>query len=562
MTVSRPQVLSAATVDALPEAPATVTTALAELEVWWSRRVDLAGLGSEWKNLATAVDAVAPQELDFGPVSSGLPHDSYALGSLYVNRLPTAERADYGKHYTPRDLADRLWRMGRNALGFGEVPRRLHGLVRDPAVGAGSLLVPVVREHLEASSEIDPEFVLASLPQFVEGLDTDPRAVYLANVVLASEMLPTLARVPESRRRPLPSLARVCNSLEEELAPALLWIMNPPYGRQKLSPKMRNRYSGSLYGQANLYALFIACALSGLGEDGAVAVLVPTSFASGSSFRKLRGQLAESAPLRSITFMKRRSGVFAGVLQETCLAVFTPKRSECVEVTRLSPEAEFVAIVPSPRTSHPWVMPRDSIDAAIAAGATQMQLNLGMAGWKASTGPLVWNRRKENLHAGSSKTRAHVVWAADIDGGRLHRDPRRDLHRYVALRDSADELTLTLSEPAILVQRTTSPEQCRRLVAVELDRRTLNRLGNRVVVENHLNVLLPTVEHPMLSRSLLARLLATRTFDRLLRCISGSVAVSAYELEALPLPSIEELEAWEHLLAEELEEAVLTAYVK
>jgi adenine-specific DNA-methyltransferase len=54
--------------------------------------------------------------------------------------------------------------------------------------------------------------------------------------------------------------------------------------------------------------------------------------------------------------------------------------------------------------------------------------------------------------------------------------------------------------------------------------------------------------------------LATRTLDRLTRCISGSVAISAYELESLPLPAREVLAAWEELEGQELEAAVAKAY--
>ncbi len=45
-----------------------------------------------------------------------------------------------------------------------------------------------------------------------------------------------------------------------------------------------------------------------------------------------------------------------------------------------------------------------------------------------------------------------------------------------------------------------------------------------------------------------------------MRCISGSVAVSAYELESLPLPDATILRAWEDLRGDELERAVAMTY--
>jgi adenine-specific DNA-methyltransferase len=62
-----------------------------------------------------------------------------------------------------------------------------------------------------------------------------------------------------------------------------------------------------------------------------------------------------------------------------------------------------------------------------------------------------------------------------------------------------------------------------------------------VTVENHLNMLIPTTGKPAVPPTLLSAFLNTAAADRAFRCISGSVAVSAYELESLPLPSATDL---------------------
>jgi adenine-specific DNA-methyltransferase len=56
-------------------------------------------------------------------------------------------------------------------------------------------------------------------------------------------------------------------------------------------------------------------------------------------------------------------------------------------------------------------------------------------------------------------------------------------------------------------------------------------------VENHLNMVRPVTEEPAVSLRVIAALLNSEVVDAAFRCISGSVAVSATELEALPLPS-------------------------
>jgi adenine-specific DNA-methyltransferase len=152
-----------------------------------------------------------------------------------------------------------------------------------------------------------------------------------------------------------------------------------------------------------------------------------------------------------------------------------------------------------------------------------------------------------------------VIWAADIDGGTLHRDKIRDGMRFVKLRDG-DEPVLVLKEPAVLVQRTTAPEQVRRLVSADLSPEALQGWGGRLVVENHVNVLRPTVEEPLLKRETLAAVLATEPLDRVTRSLAGSVAVSAYELESLPFPDARTLSCWNSLSGADLEKAVASAY--
>lgn len=548
--------------DPAGELSPTAAAVLAAIPTWWHAQASDAGLSGDWLDVRHAVAAEAPvsslPDVALDDAWGALSPE--AVGSTYVAALTPETRARHGRHYTPAPLADRLWAMTRAALGHSRKPTALSGVVRDPACGCGALLLPGLREHLTASQAVDPSVVLAGVPNVIEGVEADPAATWIANVVLAAQLLPLLRKVPARRRRPLPALVHVGDGLTPPTRPVQAIIMNPPYGRVRLDAADRDRFAKVLYGHANLYALFVATAIEALTDKGVLAALTPTSFTSGRYFANLRAELAVTAPLRDITFVTDRSGVFSTVLQETCLGVFTRSPAKRTTVTNLDSDGlHSVASVKAQYGAAAWVLPRRADDAPIAAAAASMPLTLGTAGWAASTGPLVWNRRRGDLHSRAATDRAYVIWGADIDGGELHRDQARNALRFLALRDASDSHTMVLDAPAILVQRTTAPEQRRRLVAAELAQEDLDRLG-RIVVENHVNVLHPRKPKPAISQGALLRVLATKTFDRLTRCISGSVALSAYELESLPLPAAEVLVSWEDLHAEDLERAVATAY--
>jgi adenine-specific DNA-methyltransferase len=97
------------------------------------------------------------------------------------------------------------------------------------------------------------------------------------------------------------------------------------------------------------------------------------------------------------------------------------------------------------------------------------------------------------------------------------------------------------------VQRTTAKEQHRRLIAAELPQAFIDAHGG-VIVENHLNMVRAT-QKAAVSPAVVAAVLNSDIVDQVFRCISGSVAVSAFELEALPLPPASAMAPIERLVA-------------
>jgi adenine-specific DNA-methyltransferase len=107
-------------------------------------------------------------------------------------------------------------------------------------------------------------------------------------------------------------------------------------------------------------------------------------------------------------------------------------------------------------------------------------------------------------------------------------------HRAWFKPRGADDPNL-VDQPCVLVQRTTAKEQHRRLIAAEMPAKLFGRF-KKLAVENHLNMVRPIGPRPKVPLNVVAAFLATATADRVLRCINASVAVSASELEAMPLP--------------------------
>lgn len=532
-----------------------IAEVLSRMPHWWERQATAAGLPAEWRHWELALDAppVALEE----SVPRLLDESMYEIGEAYIQALEPSIRLLHGRHYTPRPLAEALWREVL-AVSAGDGP------VVDPAAGAGALLVPPLRRFVEAAD--DPVEALTQVTARFGGTDLDPIAVWLGNAFLAAELLPLWRQLPSRQREPLPRILRVGDGLAPHGGRPQTIVMNPPYGRVRLSASARERWQATLYGHANRYALFLQAAVERVSPGGVIAAVVPTSFLGGSYFQRLRAFLAREAPLARVTFLDTRADVFVGdVLQETCLAIFRKgsgsREVMCSRLTMNGKSGRVAlppASLPTAREDRPWLLPRAPRDRGLVRHAAGFEARLSDYGWKASTGPLVWNRHKVQIFSERGQDALPIVWAADLDGGTVRRAKAREPQRWIFLRPQDDFMRLT--EAAILMQRTTAPEQPRRLVVATLDAATVADWGGAVVVENHVNVLRCSSSDSPLSLGLLHRLLDTPTFDRLYRCLTGSVAVSAYELEALPMPPADVLLSWERLDVEQLAPTVAVHY--
>lgn len=494
-------------------------------------------------------DAAAELARSIGRTAGKLPQLEalHHVTSLYAALLPEHYRGVAGAFYTPPCLAARLLDQAQEAgVDWGTAK------VLDPAAGGGVFLVHVASRMVQALGQCEPRLVLRQLANRLRGFELDPHAAALAQVSLDI----VLADILKSAGEGAPAFIRVCDTLEEPAKATFdLVVGNPPYGRVTLTEEARKRYARSLYGHANLYGVFTDAALRWTRKGGLIAYLTPTSFLAGQYYSALRGLLAKEAPPIAIDFVHARKGVFEDVLQETLLAVYRKGSSPArAQIHYLAVTSEVAADVvrngtvglPKP-ASRPWLAPRSPNHSALIAKVEAMPHRLSDWGYTVSTGPLVWNRHKDQMRQRAGTGVHPLVWAEAVtaDGRFIYRADKRNHAPYFKIKPG--DAWLVVTDPCVLVQRTTSKEQARRLIAAEMPAAFIGK-HEGVVVENHLNMVRANGA-PKASPGVVAALLNSGVADEVFRCMSGSVAVSAFELEALPLPSPAALSALEALVS-------------
>ncbi len=529
------------------------TVAHAVAAEWWQIRVEMAGGNPDALRTASFAGPLldlppdiltAARALGRGIAGLPSPDGCAELGRIYTHALPGDRRGAEGIFYTPpplvRRLLDKAERAGHDWLTESAI---------DPCSGGGAFLVEAADRMAAAMTNVDPAIVLAAVGARLRGWDIDPFACWLAQVVAEAALLP---RVVASGKR-LPQIVERRDALKEfEKAKGRFGLAmgNPAFGKIKKTEEMGRNFARSLYGHPNLYGMLTDVAVHLVkARGGIVAYLTPASYLGGEYFKALRRTLAKEARPVSIDIVESREDVFADVLQEvalTCLRRGRKERQAACSVIQVGVDGLKITGTGSlvlPRIpEEPWILPRSPADAPLVARLANMPARLRDWGYRVSTGPLVWNRHKPRLHAEPAPGRYPVIWAeAVMTDGTFSLQAAKSNHRARAwfTPGKANDPNL-VRRSCVLAQRTTAKEQHRRIICAVLPRSVIVE-HKAVAVENHLNMFLPTSERPKVSLEDLAAFLSTAAADRVIRCINGSVALSASELEAMPLPSVDDL---------------------
>ena len=420
------------------------------------------------------------------------------------------------------------------------------------------------------SAEANSALILSQIAARVRGYDLDPFGVWLAQTA-AHIAVSALEAKAGRRLAPIVSLRDSLDINSEDVSAFDLVCSNVPFGRVTLPLERRALYARSTYGHANLYGLFTDAGVRYARDGGVVAYVMPTSMLSGLYFRSLRALLAKEAPPQEVTFVTERSGVFEDALQETMLAAFrkgSHTRTGKVQFTAINGNGASTAAgqFSLPSDPHaPWLLPRSADQAALAAQLRDMKFRLGSYGYSVSTGPLVWNRFKPQFRKTREAGVLPVIWAEAVtsDGRFLWRSERRNHAPWFAPNGHKDDW-LIIDHACVLLQRTTAKEQDRRLIAAEMPESFVAQFGG-VAVENHLNMICARSASAAISPGVIAAVLNSRAADAAFRCISGSVAVSAFELEEMPLPPPATMKKIAYLLSQhapptQIELVIATAY--
>lgn len=497
---------------------------------------------------------------------------AYWLSSLYAIASDKNRRKKQAMFFTPPSLAKGLLDdLTKHDVNF------TNRTFLDPACGGAAFLVPIalmMRETL-LKNGITQRKMLQHIEKRLHGTDIDIVLCELSKQFLRMALHDDIQKtnyLPEFkiyRLNSLTELASLAGTID-------MVVCNPPYRKvtiNELKP-LRKTFRNVIQAQPNLYGLFISLCLRFLREDGYAAIITPTSFLSGQYFSKLRSFLIQNTNVVHIGIVSRRQGVFIDVEQETALTILRRQvkasyhqRKTKISIVSLGGEYKNIGKSLLPNGGSVWPIPRSAEDIALLRTAETLKFRLSDYGYRIRIGAFVWNRDERPVYFSATELKTQkdklavpLIWSSDIkNNGFLHFDGMEKENgepRFVNFGDKNHRSVIR--RPSVLLQRVTSNEQSRRLIAAAIPQNILSDYGG-FVGENHTVILEQVTDKPTLTPKQIAKIFSVDLIDRMFRCISGTTNVSSFELGQLSLPNPELLRQYLNV-GIPAEEAVRMAY--
>lgn len=320
-------------------------------------------------------------------------------------------------------------------------------------------------------------------------------------------------------------------------------ICNPPYKKLRkdsLESQIMRQY---VFGQPNLYALFMAKSVNLLNDNGQFIFITPRSWTSGNYYKNVRKHLFDNLSIHSILLFADRNKSFGDedVLQETMILSATKNRVQKDQIRIRSSEDSGLSFtnefditakdIKNIGSDNYLLIPASQTEADILHKMSSIDSTFNSLGYLFKTGPVVEFRNKEAISASPGKDKVPMYRSAHITEGTFIFPAKTDKPQYV---DRYHPNLLLKNENTVLLRRLSAKEENRRLQSCVYKKRGDNEY---ISIENHVNYLVRKDGKPLTEKETewINSVLMSDDYDIYFRMINGSTQVNAGEINNLPL---------------------------
>ena len=316
-------------------------------------------------------------------------------------------------------------------------------------------------------------------------------------------------------------------------------IANPPYIVSN-NRALRQIYSESVHGRANLYGYFIHMSIDKLLADmGILTYINPRTLLTDAYFSALRKYILNNCTILAFLNIVNRKSTFDNVLQSVMVDIFIKGRSsqktsiKNIELVSDLYNKNNIYLRPEEiifGKTNPIFLVASSTAAYGILKKVSESLTFAEKGIDFITGKIQWDLYKKSLSSIPAAHSTMLIWAENIQRYVFQPTKLRAGKQYI---NSELRTCKPISTRTIAVQRTTAVEQEFRIIAELIDP---NNFSYPIQCENNTSYIEKNVGSVNLE--IVLALLNSRLYDFIFRHINSNTHVSATELKSLPIPTM------------------------
>jgi adenine-specific DNA-methyltransferase len=458
---------------------------------------------------------------------------AHESGVTATNALVREDQKLMGQYMTPPAIARTMARRACARLPFKETLRIL-----EPAAGTG-ILVAAALEEILSKDELPKQI-------FIHMFELDER-LERPLTLLAARMRREGARFGVVVRVSITIADFLLSDASNDRPQFDLVISNPPYFKLNKKDARSIRHSYAVYGQPNIYGLFMAACARVLNASGRWCFITPRSWTNGPYFGLARRKILLHLDIEAMHVFGSRRDHFAEdeILQEAMITWATAQVGNSGTIT-LSISSGISDLDRSPLEAIPArEVIRDDDLSTISIPTLgdledhqRFRNTLADYGFKASTGPVVAFRAAQYLHQRENTKTVPLIWMQHVQHMRICWPINKKREHITA---NAETAWMLLPNQNMVVLRRFSPkEDIRRITAAPYIAGSIS--GDVIGLENHTNYIYrPGGTLSRYEAIGLAAFLNSPYADTYLRRVSGNTQVNAADLRNFPLPVLSDL---------------------
>lgn len=331
-------------------------------------------------------------------------------------------------------------------------------------------------------------------------------------------------------------------------------ISNPPYFKISKSDKRAQVAKELVYGQPNIYSIFMGLSAKLLKPNGELIFITPRSFAAGNYFKAFRNSFFKDVSITNIHIFESRNKMFKNdnVLQENVIIRATKEKSSAIKisVTQCAKDLnqpktysyKTEELIDSSSKENILFIPSNSVEAQSIKVFRQWKNSLNNYNIQISTGPVVAFRCNDFLISDIDfkGSVAPLVWLHNIKEMEFIYPLKKGTKQPLIIDSEESRKLLLKNKNYILIRRFSSKDDKSRLVCSPYF--AANYKYDRIGIENHINyVYRPNGELSEEEIWGISALFSSELFDTYFRTFNGNTQVGASELKQIKMPPLEKI---------------------